>query len=85
MLVNESSLVNSETVKIELLATLKSYDSHCLANPFNQLFSNPHSALQLWIERSLEDFDTREYRVISLLEEFLTGHTNNIEIIKLLT
>lgn len=82
MLVNESSLVNSETVKIELLATLKSYDSHCLSNPFNQLFSNPHSALQLWMERSLEDFDTREYRVISLLEEFLTGHTNNIEIIK---
>jgi len=82
MLLNESSKFDSEGVRIELLATLKSYDSHCLSNPFNNLFANPQAALLLWIERAIEDFDVREYRVISLLEEFLSGQANNIDVIK---
>ncbi|MBE9504288.1 MAG: HEAT repeat domain-containing protein [Proteobacteria bacterium] len=72
----------SRKVKVELLATLKSYDESSFQEYFSHLFGGSDKTYLLWIKRVLEDFDSREYRTISLLEEFL-GHGNKkISLIK---
>ena len=65
----------SKKVKVELLATLKSYDESSFHSYFSHLFGGSEKTYLLWIKRVLEDFDSREYRTISLLEEFV-GHGN---------
>jgi RNase P subunit RPR2 len=65
----------SKKVKVELLATLKSYDESSFQSYFSHLFGGSEKTYLLWIKRVLEDFDSREYRTISLLEEFV-GHGN---------
>lgn len=58
-------------LKIELLATLKSYGNDLASEVVSNLFEDPEEAYLSWIRRVLEDFESREFRVISLLEEFL--------------
>lgn len=71
-----------QKVKIELFATLKSYDSTYPCHAFGNFFDSPEDAYMAWIKRVLEDFDKREYRVISLLEELLDGGAANIKLIR---
>lgn len=74
----ESSL----KTRVEIIATLKSYE----ITPFHNsaCFPNEDSedAFITWAKRVLEDFHSREYRAISLLEEILLRETENKRLIK---
>jgi hypothetical protein len=68
--------------RIEIIATLKSYE----ITPFHSSAcfpaENGEDAFIAWVKRVLEDFDSREYRAISLLEEILLREDGNKRLIK---
>ncbi|MDT8318457.1 MAG: HEAT repeat domain-containing protein [bacterium] len=74
----ESSL----KTRVEIMATLKSYE----ITPFHSSACFPDEdradAFITWAKRVLEDFQSREYRAISLLEEILLRETENRILIK---
>lgn len=82
LLVNNKYQSISKKVNVELLATLKSYDEFSFQEYFSHLFGGSEKTYLLWIKRVLEDFDSREYRTISLLEEFLNGGSKKTGLIK---
>lgn len=74
----ESSL----KTRVEIIATLKSYET----TPFHSSECFPgedrETAFITWAGRVLEDFQSREYRAISLLEEILLRETENGKLIR---
>lgn len=62
----------SQDIKVECLATLKSYEN-LNDSDLQHFFENTEATFFAWVEKVLENYHDREFRAISLLEEFLTG------------
>lgn len=82
LLINGTRHNLSKKIKVELLATLKSYDETSFQEHFSHLLGSSETTYLLWVKRVLEDFDSREYRTISLLEECLHGGSKKIDLLK---
>jgi len=64
---------SSIKTRVEIIATLKSYEITPFYSSGNFSGKDGEDAFIIWVERVLEDFQSREYRAISLLEEILLG------------
>lgn len=73
---------SSLKTRVEIIATLKSYE----ITPFHSSICFPiedrEAAFITWAKRVLDDFESREYRAISLLEEILLREVENERLIK---
>ncbi len=68
--------------KLEILAALKSYEPSALNGTLSTFFEDPAGAYLRWAAKVLSDFDQKEYRALSLLEEFLAEYPNKNHLLK---
>ena len=64
---------SSVKTRVEIIATLKSYEIIPFYSSGSFSDKDGEDAFIIWVRRVLEDFQSREYRAISLLEEILLG------------
>lgn len=73
---------SSLKTRVELIATLKSYEITPFHSSVCFTSEDRENAFITWAQRVLEDFQSREYRAISLLEEILLRENENKILIK---
>ena len=70
--------------RVEIMATLKSYEAAHFHESTGFHNKDKDMAYLLWIKRVLEDFHDREYRAISLIEDFFMGHAKGANILDMI-
>lgn len=88
LLQNKTFRNASMRTRVEIMATLKSYEAAHFHESTGFHSKDKDMAYLLWVKRVLEDFHDREYRAISLIEDFYISHTkgaNLLDIIRSMT
>lgn len=70
--------------RVEIMATLKSYEAAHFHESTGFHSKDKDMAYLLWVKRVLEDFHDREYRAISLIEDFFFSRTKGATLLDII-
>jgi len=84
LLQNKTFRNASLRTRVEVMATLKSYEAAHFHESTGFHNKDKDMAYLLWVKRVLEDFHVREYRAISLIEDFFISHPKGADILDII-